>query len=1570
VRRNLLVILPLGVIFTACSEDSRGPLSAGDSDGEPGLAPMTTGSPDGALEADDEGFHGMNLAWREGLAVTAGGARLQGPEGELGLRFAAWGREGTLAEVAEVAPTALVADESEAEIAAVALDRPDAREWWASTSAGLEQGWDLRVKPAGDGPLILALEVSGATPSLFEGEVRLTGEAGGWRYAGLVATDAEGVVLPAWFEVEGDQVLVRVDDAQATWPIRVDPVMTTAVVTWSGAASAQLAQATVGDFNKDGYGDVALGAPGAGKVYVYTTHDSNHLPTTTADATLTAPSGAGNFGYSLDTGDINGDTYADLVVGAYTTTTTGSSDGAVYVYYGSSAGLGTTATKLTGSTSANANFGYSVATGDPNGDGYDDVVVGEPGPSTGAGIVWVFKGASTGVVTTIASARQLTLSGTGAALGTSVSSGGSIGTDAYDEVAAGAPTFGTASAAGTTGKIYVWSGASTFFTAAPASTFYNGTSGYRNGYAVSIEGSINGDALADLVVGAPTGTATGVGRMYWYKSTAGVLATGNSGTVDGPSVGSYFSSRITWIPDTDDDGYAELLVGAPNYSSNAGQALLYDGSSSGYTSSTKSNTFTGSAANDYLGSALGGGDVNGDGNADILIGAYGVSSNAGQVTLRLGGTDGDSDGYVTNGGGYLEDCNDSSAAISPAATEVCDASNTDEDCDGLADNNDSSAAAAGKTTYYRDVDGDGYGDASVSTTACDLPTGYVTNSTDCNDAVAAIHPGATEVCDASNTDEDCDGLSDDADSSTAASGKITYYADGDGDGYGGTAAAYCDMPAGYLTTSTDCDDTNSAIHPGATEVCDAADVDEDCDGLADDADASATGQGTYYTDVDGDGYAGSTTVLYCDAPVTASTHSDDCDDANAAIHPGATEVCDAGDVDEDCDGLSDDADSSTDSTGKGTYYLDSDADGYGSSSATLACDQPAGAVTDSSDCNDADASIHPGATEVCDAANTDEDCDGSADDDDSSVASSGKTRFYEDADEDGYGGTSSARWCDIPIGYVTTSTDCDDANDAVHPGATEVCDAANTDEDCDGSADDDDSSVAAAGKSTYYEDSDGDGYGGATTGSYCDLPSGYVATSTDCDDTAAAVHPGATEVCDASNTDEDCDGMADDDDSSVAVAGKSTYYTDGDSDGYGGATTGSYCDLPIGYVATSTDCDDSSASIRPGATEVCDASNTDEDCDGLSDDLDSSVAAAGKSTYYADSDGDGYGGSTSHAYCDLPSSGYVATSTDCNDSSAAIHPGATEVCDSVNTDEDCDGLADDNDSSVSAAGKSTYYTDGDSDGYGGTTIGSYCDLPSGYVATSTDCNDASASIHPGATEVCDASNTDEDCDGLSDDNDSSVAAAGKSTYYADSDSDGYGGTSTHAYCDLPSSGYVATSTDCNDSSASVHPGATEVCDASNTDEDCDGLSDDLDSSVAAAGKSTYYADSDSDGYGGTTTGSYCDLPSGYVASSTDCNDSSAAIHPGATEVCDSGNTDEDCDGLADDNDSSVAVSGKSTYYADADSDGYGGTTTGSYCDLPGGYVATSTDCNDSSASIHPGATEVCDSANTDEDCTA
>jgi hypothetical protein len=138
----------------------------------------------------------------------------------------------------------------------------------------------------------------------------------------------------------------------------------------------------------------------------------------------------------------------------------------------------------------------------------------------------------------------------------------------------------------------------------------------------------------------------------------------------------------------------------------------------------------------------------------------------------------------------------------------------------------STASAASAATWWRDFDGDTYGDPSMSTESASQPPGYVAISLDCDDQNPAVNPGATEVC--NGADDDCDGQVDEG-----AVGGSQWFADADADGFGDPAnmVVACVAPPGYVADGSDCDDTTASINPGAPEVCNG--VDDDCDGQVD-----------------------------------------------------------------------------------------------------------------------------------------------------------------------------------------------------------------------------------------------------------------------------------------------------------------------------------------------------------------------------------------------------------------------------------------------------------------------------------------------------------------------------------------------------------------------------------------------------------------------------------------------------------------------------------------------------------------------------------------------------------------
>ncbi len=521
------------------------------------------------------------------------------------------------------------------------------------------------------------------------------------------------------------------------------------------------------------------------------------------------------------------------------------------------------------------------------------------------------------------------------------------------------------------------------------------------------------------------------------------------------------------------------------------------------------------------------------------------------------------------------DCEDLKPAVHPGAGEVCNG--LDDDCDGATDPQDT----PGCVSYFVDVDGDQYGDpAKPSRCLCapDLAQKYAAlQGGDCNDSDASQSPSATEVCD--GKDNDCDGQTDEQ----GAVGCVVRYRDEDGDQYGtGDPSCTCvEVPPVTALKPGDCDDTDSAVFPGATETCNGHD--DDCDGLTDDENAS--GCHDFFLDEDGDGWGTSVKKCLCVAiGAFRALLPGDCDDEHADLNPGAFEQC-GNAVDENCSGTTDEENG----VGCEVLYYDQDDDGWGTSVKKCLCEAAGffrAAVP--GDCDDGQAAVHPGAPESCNGL--DDDCDQAMDEE---GALGCQTRYY-DGDGDGYGVLAPAPRClcgpDAPAKYTATVTgDCDDGKAAVNPRGAESCNG--LDDDCDQATDEE----GASGCRTRYYDGDGDGHGVLSPPPRClcapDAPGKYTAeVADDCNDLNPQVYPGATESC--NGLEDDCDGQTDEEN----AAGCSAWYKDQDQDGYGTDDVRCLCgpDMAGRYSATgSGDCHDLDAAVHPGAA-IC---GRDADCD-------------------------------------------------------------------------------------------------------------------------------------------------------------------------------------------------------------------------------------------------------------------------------------------------------------------------------------------------------------------------------------
>jgi hypothetical protein len=998
--------------------------------------------------------------------LRADGLHLGDPvAGALRLRLAGWGTSESLSPTPPQAPLlgdCVAARLPEGECARqLEYSYEGLTAWWINQEEGLEFGWTVSAAPAGDAPLRFVMEVHGADwiESADAGALLVDASGQSWEVSPALAWDATGAPLTASLRVEGYAIEVLVERSGAVLPITVDPVISAAGHTLTGTEAYSFFGFAVdgaGDVNGDGFADVLVSAPyqnhgglvDVGYVWIY--HGSAAGLSAVATTALHGDAKNAYFGDSAaGAGDINGDGFADIVVGSPGSSLVHPLGGAAFAFYGSAGGILSSAQTLLGSATEDAWFGDAVdGAGDVNGDGYGDVVVGDPwcGLSAGTdeGCVLVYHGSAAGLVSTAA----IELRGGGAksdCYGASLSSAGDVNGDGYADLLVGMAG-ADVGLDNNVGFVYLHLGSASGVSATPEATYTGAAADEIFGETVAAAGDVNQDGYGDVLIGAPyadVGALTGAGTVQLFLGSAAGLSATPAIRLEGDQAGGFFGDGLTGEIDVNGDGIDDIAVGA--WRQGAGAVYVYEGSPGGL-GITPTATLLGGRLYDMFGDSIGGaGDVNGDGYDDIIAGAVSYDSGGayflGRAYLHYGYADADGDGaYLGGAAGDPQDCDDADASV------------------GI------------PTLHYADGDGDGYG-AGLGELLCPGEPGKVESASDCDDSRADVHPGAAELCDSADVDEDCDGAADDADPSTDPAGHATTYGDADGDTFGDPAAArsQCDAPSDHVADATDCDDRRADVNPGATERCDDLDLDEDCDGLADDADTSVSVEGrmTVYVDADGDAAGDpSHAIQVCDLPVGHVLDGNDCDDSRAQVHPSATERCDAEDLDEDCDGVAEDADASVDPDSRLVWFPDADGDAFGSPSTfTLACEAPAAHVSADTDCNDSRADVNPGAPEVCDRSNTDENCNGQADDGDGTVDPATQKTVYPDADGDTFGDDARAtQACDLHADEVWVGGDCDDLDPLRHPGADERVDG--IDQDCDGADVSVEPEVTAAAPST------------------------------------------------------------------------------------------------------------------------------------------------------------------------------------------------------------------------------------------------------------------------------------------------------------------------------------------------------------------------------------------------------------------------------------------------------------------------------------------------------------------------
>jgi hypothetical protein len=385
----------------------------------------------------------------------------------------------------------------------------------------------------------------------------------------------------------------------------------------SNQAYAELGSrvASAGDVNGDGYDDLLVGAHlldrGTNRGWAGVFHGSPAGPAKLPSWTAQDQQSPSGFGQGLGTaGDVNGDGYDDVIVGA-------SLGSRASVYHGSPAGLETDAAWTV--QSARSQFGWSVSTaGDVDGDGHDEVLVSEIGAHPRR--VYLYAGSPAGLATTPAAVLE---AGQGqSAFGTSVGPAGDVNGDGYDDVLVGDPLWTNGDR--DEGRVLVYLGSAAGLVTTPAWTAESDRRYAYLGEWVDSAGDVDGDGYGDIIVSAENYTSPehAEGAAFVYHGSAGGLEASPRWSFASDQVGAVGGD--VGSADLDGDGYTDVVVGFHAFTAddlNEGAVFAFYGSAGGL-AATPGWMLQGNQRNCRFGFAVSGaGDVNGDGFEDVVVGA-------------------------------------------------------------------------------------------------------------------------------------------------------------------------------------------------------------------------------------------------------------------------------------------------------------------------------------------------------------------------------------------------------------------------------------------------------------------------------------------------------------------------------------------------------------------------------------------------------------------------------------------------------------------------------------------------------------------------------------------------------------------------------------------------------------------------------------------------------------------------------------------------------------------------------------------------------------------------------------